>query len=117
MDQATVSPKIRFVTESRLTAITAAGKGLSALICHIPSASDSQMIVDRILIRIGTQPNSELFKGQLEVDEDGYLAGEMVIQGVFAAGDLTRPTALTISTAVGQGAVAARAAAEYIYNV
>ena len=74
--------------------------------------------VQFVLIRIGNKPNSELFSGQVGTDPDGYVIVASTtatnVPGVFAAGDLTRPSAPTISTAVGQGAIAARAAEHFV---
>jgi thioredoxin reductase (NADPH) len=73
---------------------------------------------DFVLIRIGNVPNSELFSGQIEMDDGGYVVVDAVtattVPGVFGVGDLVRPAAPTISTAIGHGALAARAALEYI---
>jgi thioredoxin reductase (NADPH) len=73
-----------------------------------------------VLIRIGNVPNSELFSGQIEMDADGYVVDDAAtatsVAGVFAVGDLVRPAAPTISTAIGHGALAARGALQYITN-
>jgi thioredoxin reductase (NADPH) len=71
-----------------------------------------QMAVQGVLIRIGFQPNTELFQGQLEVDEKGYvIAGsqhETSVGNVFAIGDVANPLAPTTAGAVGAGATAAK---------
>ncbi len=71
-----------------------------------------QLAVRGVLIRIGVEPNTELFREQLAVDENGYLAvnsqQETNVSMVFAAGDVANPIAPTISGATGAGATAAK---------
>ncbi len=71
-----------------------------------------QMAVGGVLVRIGVEPNAELFRGQLNHDARGYLAvtheQETSIEGVFAVGDVSNPRAPTISGATGAGATAAK---------
>lgn len=71
-----------------------------------------QMAVGGVLIRIGVQPNTELFRGQLPLDQRGYIiAGrdhETSVPNVFAVGDVASPLAPTISGATGAGATAAK---------
>ncbi len=68
---------------------------------------------DFVLLRIGVQPNTELFKGQLDLDERGYVEVdsrcETSIEQVYAIGDVANPASPTISTAVGMGATAIKA--------
>jgi thioredoxin reductase (NADPH) len=70
------------------------------------------MAVRGVLIRIGVEPNTELFKGQLETDEKGYLMvnsrQESNVPMVFGVGDVANPMAPTISGATGAGATAAK---------
>ncbi|HEY6803997.1 MAG TPA: NAD(P)/FAD-dependent oxidoreductase [Pyrinomonadaceae bacterium] len=71
-----------------------------------------QLAVRGVLIRIGVVPNTELFRDEVSVDDQGYVAvnseQETNIPFVFAIGDAANPTALTISSAVGAGATAAK---------
>jgi thioredoxin reductase (NADPH) len=65
-----------------------------------------------VLIRIGVEPNTELFREQLQVDEKGYVGvnseQETGVPMVFAVGDVSNPLAPTISGATGAGATAAK---------
>ena len=65
-----------------------------------------------VLIRIGVEPNIDLVREQLNVDEKGYIAvnsqQETSVPMVFAAGDVANPVAPTISGATGAGATAAK---------
>jgi thioredoxin reductase (NADPH) len=74
-----------------------------------------QMAVQGVLVRIGFQPNSDLFRDQLEMDNRGYVivtsAQETSAENVFAIGDVANPLAPTIAGAVGGGATAAKVVA------
>ena len=68
--------------------------------------------IDVLLIRIGVEPNTETFRGQMELDKDGYIvvdrSCQTSIKGIFAVGDVANPLAPTISSAAGMGATAAK---------
>jgi len=71
-----------------------------------------QIAVRGVLIRIGVEPNTDLFRGQLDLDERGYITVDSQRQTsvpfVFAIGDVADPLAPTISGATGDGATAAK---------
>ena len=71
-----------------------------------------QMAVGGVLIRVGVEPGTELFREQLQVDERGYIRvngdQETSVPNVFAIGDVSQPLAPTISGATGAGATAAK---------
>jgi thioredoxin reductase (NADPH) len=71
-----------------------------------------QMAVGGVLIRVGVEPNTELFRDQLQLDARGYIITsghhETSVQNVFAVGDVSSPLAPTISGATGSGATAAK---------
>ena len=71
-----------------------------------------QIAVKGVLIRIGVEPNTELFTGQLQLDEQRYIVTdgkqETTVPMVFAVGDVSNPLAPTISGSVGAGATAAK---------
>jgi thioredoxin reductase (NADPH) len=71
-----------------------------------------QMAVGGVLVRVGYEPNTELFRGQLETDARGYARTnseqETSAANVFAVGDVASPHAPTIAGAVGAGATAAK---------
>lgn len=71
-----------------------------------------QMAVQGVVIRIGVQPNTELFREQLQLDDRGYALvnsrQETDVANVFAIGDVSCPLAPTISSAAGAGATAAK---------
>jgi len=71
-----------------------------------------QMAVGGVLVRIGVEPNTEIFKDQIAFDEAGYVTVSSVYEtnlgNVFAIGDVSNPLAPTISGAVGAGATVAK---------
>src|SRR2546430_757994 len=71
-----------------------------------------QMAVGGVLIRIGVEPNTELFRDQLPLTERGYVVvngeQETNLANVFAIGDVSNPLAPTISGGTGAGATAAK---------
>jgi thioredoxin reductase (NADPH) len=79
-----------------------------------------QIAVQGVLIRIGVEPNTELFREQLPLDERGYIPvtseQETSIENVFAIGDVSNPLAPTIAGATGAGATAAKVIASRLAN-
>lgn len=71
-----------------------------------------RLAVEAVLVRIGYAPNTELLRGQVEMDDGGYVRvtheGETSVPDVFAIGDISNPRAPTISGAVGAGATVAK---------
>ena len=71
-----------------------------------------QMAVQGVVIRIGVEPNTEIFREQLHLDGRGYVVvnnqQETDVVNVFAIGDVSSPAAPTISSAAGAGATAAK---------
>lgn len=71
-----------------------------------------QMAVQGVAIRVGVEPNTEIFSGQLQLDHQGYAVvtsqQETNVANVFAVGDVSNPLAPTISGAAGAGATAAK---------
>ncbi len=79
-----------------------------------------QMAVQGVIVRVGFEPNTELFRDQLEMDGRAYVITssrqEASVENVFAVGDVANPLAPTISGAVGAGATAARVIASRLTN-
>jgi thioredoxin reductase (NADPH) len=79
-----------------------------------------QMAVQGVLIRIGFEPNTDFIRGQLELDERGYVIvgsqQETSVAHVFAIGDVASPLAPTIAGAVGGGATAAKVIASRLIS-
>lgn len=82
------------------------------------TGEESQLALDGLFISVGRSPNTELFRGQLALDEAGYLVADEStrtnIPGVYAVGDVRTKAVRQIVTAAADGAVAAHYAEEYL---
>jgi thioredoxin reductase len=103
---------ITVFTESVLTRIIGEDDVVAVEIQRKQGLKPFQVAVRGVLIRIGVEPNTELFKDQLETDDKGYLAvngrQETNVPMVFGVGDVANPLAPTISGATGAGATTAK---------
>ena len=103
---------ITVFTESVVTRMLG-NEGLEAVeILRKDALKPFQMAVRGVLVRAGFEPNTELFREELQLDEKGYISvtGQQVtsVANVFAVGDVSNPLAPTISGATGAGATAAK---------
>jgi len=103
---------ITVFTESVLTRIIGSDRVEAVEIQRKQGLKPFQLAVRGVLIRIGVEPNTELFREQIETDERGYLVvnsqQETNVPMIFAIGDVSNPLAPTISSATGAGATAAK---------
>ncbi|HEY9677448.1 MAG TPA: NAD(P)/FAD-dependent oxidoreductase [Drouetiella sp.] len=71
-----------------------------------------------ILIKVGYTPNTELFRGQVNMDSSGHIQIDRdcstSVAGIYAVGDLTKPGQPRIATAAGQGVLAAHTIQSYL---
>ena len=104
--------RITVFTESVVTRIMGDAEVEAVEIQRKGGLKPFQLAVRGVLIRIGVEPNTDLFREQLRVDENGYVGvngeQETSVPMVFAAGDVSNPLAPTISGATGSGATAAK---------
>jgi len=104
--------RITVFTESVLTRILGKDEVEGVEIQRKEGLKPFQLAVRGVLIRIGIEPNTELFREQIATDEKGYITvnsqHETSVPMVFAVGDASNPIAPTISSATGAGATAAK---------
>jgi thioredoxin reductase (NADPH) len=78
---------------------------------NVKDGSTSEFPVDGIFVFIGHNPNTEMFRNQLELDDKGYILTDQrmrtSIPGVFAAGEVCDPFFRQVITSAGMGAAAA----------
>ena len=88
---------------------------------NVKTGSVTSLDVKGVFVFIGTLPNTELVKGQIELDGSGFVVTDNDMQtsvpGVFAAGDIRSKLFRQISTAVGEGAAASFSAEKYIESL
>ena len=113
-DRARKNPKIAFIWDSAIEEIVGEQKqGVSGVkLKNLKTGKITDMKTDAVFVAIGHQPNTAIFKGQLDMDELGYLkvkSGSTYtnIEGVFAAGDVADSVYRQAVTAAGTGCMAA----------
>ncbi|MFG3253997.1 thioredoxin-disulfide reductase [Streptomyces sp. NPDC048172] len=119
-ERAFADPKIKFAWNSEVAEIHSKEGKLSALTLKDTETGESRELpVTGLFVAIGHDPRVELFKGVLDLDEDGYLKVDAPstrtnIPGVFAAGDVVDHTYRQAITAAGTGCSAALDAERYL---
>ena len=122
-DKALSHPKISFVWDSEIAEVKDVVKGevTGVVIRNLKTKALSELALDGVFIAIGHTPNTALFKGQLELDETGYIvthAGTRTnVPGVFAAGDVQDHIYRQAVTAAGSGCMAAIDAERYLEGI
>ncbi len=118
--RAQAHPKIEFRWDSIVTALQGDPKaGFQGLTMkNLKTGKQEDLTCDGVFIAIGHNPNTGLFKGQLEMDDWGYLktrnGSETSVCGVFAAGDVQDPYFRQAITAAGSGCKAAIQSQHYL---
>lgn len=104
--------KVEILTETVVTKILG-DENIQALeLKNLETGEIFTLPVDLLLLRIGVEPNTELFRGKLNLDKYGYIEinsnCQTSVENIFAAGDVANPLSPTVSSAVGMGATAAK---------
>lgn len=111
-------PKLSFIWNTVVTQIVGAEKVESVRLKDVTSGAESSLEADGVFIFIGHTPNTQPFRGQLDMDSRGYLMinSQMgtSVPGVFAAGEVADPHFRQVVTSAGMGAAAAIAASRYL---
>ncbi|ONK12808.1 thioredoxin-disulfide reductase [Streptomyces sp. MP131-18] len=119
-ERAFADPKIKFVWDSEVAEIHDTDGKLSGLtLRNTKSGESTPLAVTGLFVAIGHDPRVELFKGQLDLDAEGYLQVDAPttrtnVPGVFAAGDVVDHTYRQAITAAGTGCSAALDAERYL---
>jgi thioredoxin reductase (NADPH) len=112
-DRAKANPKIRFAWNSRPTEVLGADGKVAGLAVEDTVTGESRVLdVTGVFVAIGHSPNTDLFKGQLDMEDNGYLitqagSSRTNVEGVFACGDVQDHTYRQAITAAGSGCMAA----------
>ncbi|MEZ4600628.1 MAG: thioredoxin-disulfide reductase [Syntrophotaleaceae bacterium] len=119
-ERAMANSRIGFRWDTVVTALHGdTSKGLTGVrVKHLKTGVEEDLTCDGIFIAIGHIPNTQLFRGQLEMDDWGYLVTrngtETSVCGVFAAGDVQDPFFRQAVTAAGTGCMAAIQSQRYL---
>ena len=90
--EAFADPKLSFIWDSAITEITGDKRVDGLRVRNLKSGLESLLPFDGLFVAIGYDPNTEAFRGQLEMDANGYIVAknetETSVRGVFVAGDV-----------------------------
>lgn len=121
IEEAQNSPKIHFIMESVITSFHGSEKLESVFIKDLKSGKMKYYGTDGVFIFIGYVPNTEFLKGKVELNQWGEILVKAdmstAIDGVYAAGDSTAKRFRQVTTAVGDGTIAALAASNFIHEL
>jgi len=112
-DKARANPKIVWMLNTEVEQIKDTGKGevTSMVVRNVRTNGNTEVPVSGVFVAIGHTPNTSLFRGQLEMDPNGYLithgGAKTNVPGVFACGDVQDSVYRQAVTAAGTGCMSA----------
>ncbi len=117
-----LNPRIRVIWDSELAEVLGTDDPLGvtgAVLRNVVTGVTTEIPIDGIFIAIGHQPQTEMFKGQIEMKPSGYIvtaprSTATSVPGVFAAGDVTDDVYRQAVTAAGLGCMAALDVEKYL---
>lgn len=116
--QAKSNPKIYFLWDSKIEEIKGEDKVSEIVLLNIKTNKKKTIECDGVFVYIGSSPNISFLKGQLKLDNEGYIITDdnmkTSIPGIFAAGDVRSKDLRQIVTAASDGAIAAESTRIYL---
>jgi thioredoxin reductase (NADPH) len=123
-DRARANERIEFVLDSVVEEVKGedAGQVTGVVVRNVKTDERTEIPAQALFVAIGHDPNTKLYEGQLEMDENGYLVtkgktSETNVEGVFAAGDVQDHVYRQAVTAAGSGCMAALDAERWLAAV
>ncbi|WP_327125884.1 thioredoxin-disulfide reductase [Streptomyces sp. NBC_01727] len=118
-ERAFADPKIKFAWDSEVAGVHGEQKLSGLTLRNTKTGETSELPVTGLFIAVGHDPRTELFKGQLDLDDEGYLkvsapSTRTNLTGVFGAGDVVDHTYRQAITAAGTGCSAALDAERFL---
>lgn len=114
------SPIIK-LWDSVVTEIKGDKKVISIKVKNVKTGDEEEIPMDGVFIAIGQKPRTDLLKGKLELNEDGYIVADELmrtsVKGIFAAGDVREKAYRQIVTATADGAIASLEACQYLSSI
>ncbi|MCE1175301.1 MAG: thioredoxin-disulfide reductase [Propionibacteriales bacterium] len=119
IDRALADPKITVAWNSKITGLTGDQAITGAVLVDTVTGATRELPIQGLFVAIGHDPRSELFTGQVELDEAGYVtvaspSTRTNLDGVFACGDLVDHSYRQAITAAGSGCAAALDAERFL---
>ena len=111
-------PKMNFILDTVVTEVVGTDKVETLKLKNLKTGEESTFDTDGLFIFIGHVPNTQMFKGQLEMSDLGYVIVndkmETNVEGVYAAGEIADPHFRQVITSAGMGAAAAIQATRFL---
>ncbi len=118
LERARQIPNIETLCNTRITKISGESSVESISIENNETGEASDLAIQGVLVRIGCEPETNYLKRLVPLDEKGFVSVDdymaTAVPGIFAAGDIRSASPMQISTAVGDGTVAALSAQNYL---
>jgi thioredoxin reductase (NADPH) len=120
LDRARANPKITFVVNTVVDEIYDVARGIvtGVRLRNLITGETTEREVDGFFVAIGHIPNTKVFKGQIQLDDDGYIVtcggAKTSVAGVFHAGDVQDRVYRQAITAAGAGCMAAIEAERFL---
>ena len=115
------APNVEFRWNSAVTELLHNGRLTGVKVQSLHSGEEETIECDGLFVSIGRSPNSWLVRGQLELDNAGYIVADETtgtsLPGVYAVGDVRTKVLRQVITAASDGAVAAHYAEEYLASL
>jgi len=112
------NPKIHFIWNSVVTEVIGVDKVTGVALKNLQTGETSTLETDGVFIFIGHTPNTQMFEGQLEMRDGGYIVSNMHMEtnvpGVFVAGEVADNHFRQVVTSAGMGAAAAIQATHFL---
>ena len=111
-DRAQASDKIEFLTDSVVEDVLGEDRVTGVVVRNLKTDEQTEIPADAFFVAIGHDPNTQLFRGQIDMDEAGYIVtkgktSETNVEGVFAVGDVQDHVYRQAVTAAGSGCMGA----------
>ena len=122
VDRARANDKIEFVLDSVVEEVLGDETVTGVVVRNLKTGEATEIPADGFFVAIGHDPNTALFRGQVDMDEAGYIetlgkTSETNVPGVFAAGDVRSGSNKRVAAAVGEGAAVVKFVHQYLETV
>jgi thioredoxin reductase (NADPH) len=112
LKQAQENPRITIINNTEVRSIEGGERVERLIVADLLAREIRTVGTEGVFIRVGVAPNAEMFHGQIDLDEAGFIRTDQrqrtSVEMVYAAGDVCRPLNFSVAAAVGHGAIAAK---------